>query len=41
MEREREDDVIDLGTASVVTQGGGGPVDDQSIGKLFAGLTDD
>lgn len=38
---EREDDLVDLGTASAVTEGTGGPVDDQSIGKLFAGLSDD
>ena len=38
---ERESDVIDLGTASEVTEGVGGPLDDQSIGKPFAGLADD
>lgn len=38
---ERENDLIDLGVASTVTEGSGGPVDDQSIGKLFAGLSDD
>ena len=38
---DREQDVIDLGVASDLTEGTGGPVDDQSIGKLFAGLTDD
>jgi len=38
---EREDTVIELGVASEVTEGVGGPLDDQGIGKLFAGLSDD
>lgn len=38
---EREPNLIDLGSASTVTEGVGGPADDQSIGKLFAGLSAD
>lgn len=38
---EREHDLIDLGAAGTVTEGTGGPVDDQAIGKLFMGLSDD
>lgn len=38
---ERTDDMIDLGAASVVTEGVGGLFDDQSIGKPIAGLSDD
>lgn len=38
---EREDDIIDLGSATVETQGPGGPVDDQALGILFTGLSDD
>jgi hypothetical protein len=33
--------LIDLGAASVVTQGQGGPIEDQVLGKLFPGLSDD
>lgn len=38
---EREDTVIELGVASVETQGPGGRVDDQALGILFSGLSDD
>lgn len=38
---ERTYETIDLGTASAVTEGVGGPLNDQGIGKVFAGLTDD
>lgn len=38
---EREDDVIDLGTASVETKGPGGPVDDLALGIVQTGLSDD
>ncbi len=43
MERDNHEqsDLIDLGTASEVTEGVGGPLDDQGIGKLFAGLSND
>ncbi|WP_157081188.1 benenodin family lasso peptide [Novosphingobium naphthalenivorans] len=38
---EREDDLIDLGTASVETKGPAGPVEDFAIGQVLAGLSDD
>lgn len=38
MERE---DLIDLGAASLETQGPGGPVDDQALGIMYTGLLDD
>ena len=38
---EREDDVIELGVASVETEGAGLLVGDDSIGRYDAGLSDD
>lgn len=38
---ERENDLIELGAASVETKGTGGPVEDFAIGQLVAGLSDD
>jgi hypothetical protein len=38
---ERNDDVIELGTASVETQGLGGQNPDVGIGQDVAGLSDD
>jgi hypothetical protein len=38
---EREDDVIDLGTASVETKGPFGPRPDIGLGQVHAGLSDD
>lgn len=38
---ERDLTTIELGIASVVTEGAGGPVEDEEIGRLFAGLSDD
>lgn len=41
MERETEDRVIDLGVASVETQGGPGDVIDDVLLRPFAGLSVD
>jgi len=38
---EREDDVIDLGTASVETKGPYNGTSDIAVGDLLPGLTDD
>ncbi|QDX25159.1 benenodin family lasso peptide [Sphingomonas suaedae] len=38
---ERENDVIELGTASIETKGPRGPEPDIGLGQVFAGLTDD
>ena len=38
---EREDDVIDLGTASAETKGPVGPKPDIGIGEVLPGLSDD
>ena len=38
---EREDDVIDLGAASIETKGPGGPVEDLALGIFETGLSDD
>lgn len=38
---ERTDDVIDLGTASIETQGAIGENPDVGLGQNLAGLTDD
>jgi hypothetical protein len=38
---EREDEVIELGTASIETQGNDGLNPDLGIGQAVAGLTDD
>jgi hypothetical protein len=38
---EREDDVIDLGTASIETRGPFGPKEDIGLGQVPAGLADD
>lgn len=38
---ERENDVIELGTASVETKGPRGDLPDIGLGQVFAGLTDD
>jgi hypothetical protein len=38
---EREDDVIELGTASVETMGPGGQPADEFLGQDQTGLTDD
>lgn len=38
---ERNDDVIELGTASIETQGLGGQNPDVGIGQDVAGLSDD
>jgi hypothetical protein len=38
---EREDDVIDLGSASVETKGPFNGIGDVGIGNLLPGLTDD
>ncbi|MBO9623960.1 MAG: benenodin family lasso peptide [Sphingomonas sp.] len=38
---EREDDVIELGAASVETKGPGGPTDDVGLGIFPLGLSDD
>ena len=42
MERmDQHDELIELGCATAETRGGGGPIDDQGLGKFVAGLTDD
>lgn len=38
---EREDDLIDLGTASVETKGPFGPIQDVANGQFLPGLADD
>ena len=38
---EREDDIIDLGAASVETLGAGGIPVDENLGQFQAGLSDD
>ena len=38
---ERENDVIDLGTASVETKGPFGPKPDIALGQVQPGLSDD
>ncbi|WP_188053921.1 benenodin family lasso peptide [Sphingosinithalassobacter sp. CS137] len=38
---EREDTVIELGAASVETQGGGPLIGDEALGLVPFGLTDD
>ncbi len=38
---ERQPTLIDLGIASTVTEGVGGPLDDDAIGKPFAGFSAD
>lgn len=38
---ERDDDVIELGVASIETKGPGGPVDDLALGIFQTGLSDD
>ncbi|UIJ44793.1 benenodin family lasso peptide [Sphingomonas cannabina] len=38
---EREDDVIDLGVASVETQGPGQLPGDEVLGRIVPGLSDD
>ncbi|MBR0552720.1 MULTISPECIES: benenodin family lasso peptide [Stakelama] len=38
---EREDDVIDLGAASIETQGPGAQVGDEFLGLIPTGLADD
>jgi hypothetical protein len=38
---EREDDVIELGIASELTQGATGFPIDEALGQLVAGLSDD
>lgn len=38
---EREDDVIELGAASVETKGPGGPLPDIGLGQFVPGLSDD
>ena len=37
----REDDIIELGTASVETLGAGGIPVDENLGQFLAGLSDD
>lgn len=38
---ERKEEIIDLGTASTVTQGPGGVGIDELLGQFAAGLSDD
>lgn len=38
---EREDDIIDLGTASVETKGSVGPGQDEIQSRKLAGIADD
>jgi hypothetical protein len=38
---EREDDVIELGTVSVETEGPGGVAIDQRLGQSLTGIADD
>jgi len=38
---EREEDVIDLGSASTLTQGAGGIPVDENLGQFGGGLSDD
>ncbi|WP_152616663.1 benenodin family lasso peptide [Sphingomonas sp. ERG5] len=38
---ERDNDLIDLGTASIETKGPRGPEPDIGLGKVPAGLADD
>lgn len=38
---EREDDVIELGAASAVTQGGGDAIGDDVVKQFLAGLSAD
>lgn len=37
----REDDIIELGVASIETKGGAGQVTDEILLQPFAGLSDD
>lgn len=38
---ENQETVIELGAASAVTEGTGGPLEDQAIGRFVAGLSED
>lgn len=38
---EREDDVIELGTATIETKGPGGMIPDGDLGQRVGGLTDE
>ncbi|CAM5420590.1 benenodin family lasso peptide [Sphingobium scionense] len=38
---EREDNVIDLGTASIETKGPGGNAGDVGLNQILTGLTED
>ena len=38
---EREDEVVELGTASIETKGPKGNIPDVGLGQAFTGLSDD